>query len=103
MLSERIHENMKVGLEACISCCFLPIPSASVWNRLFAQVPALSACVQSAREITTPAFPRHPRYGSRAGQPNPLFLDSEAFIAFLSPLEPFAIALAVIIFEFPLR
>jgi uncharacterized protein YecE (DUF72 family) len=70
---------------------------------LFAQVPAgFRFAFKAPEEITTPAFPRHPRYGSRAGQPNPLFLDSNAFITqFLTPLEPFAGAVAVIIFEFP--
>lgn len=82
---------------------FYQFPSASVWNSLFAQVPAgFRFAFKAPEEITTPAFPRHPRYGSRAGQPNPLFLDPKAFIAqFLSSLEPFAIAVAVIIFEFP--
>lgn len=57
---------------------------------------------KAPEEITAPAFPRHPRYRSRAGQPNPLFLDPKTFIAqFLTPLEPYAAAVAVIIFEFP--
>jgi uncharacterized protein YecE (DUF72 family) len=70
---------------------------------LFAQVPVgFRFAFKAPEEITTPAFPRHPHYGSRAGQTNPLFLDSKALIAqFLSSLEPFAMAVGVIIFEFP--
>ncbi|MDB4946531.1 MAG: hypothetical protein JWP97_6065 [Labilithrix sp.] len=30
-------------------------------------------------EITTAVFPRHPRYGARAGEPNPCFLDVGRF------------------------
>src|SRR4051812_16384735 len=89
-------------LPAFETACSTVLTSAS-WSRLFTQVPAgFRFAFKAPEEITTPAFPRHPRYGSRASQPNPLFLDSKAFIAqFLSPLEPFAIAVAVIIFEFP--
>src|SRR4051812_25896747 len=58
---------------------FYQFPSTSVWDRLFAQVPAgFRFAFKAPEEITTPAFPRHPRYGSRAGQPNPLFLDPKA-------------------------
>ena len=32
-------------------------------------------------ELTTAVFPRHPRYGARAGSPNPSFLDAERFLS----------------------
>ncbi len=82
---------------------FYHFPSTSAWSRLFAQVPAgFRFAFKAPEEITTPVFPRHPRYGSRAGQPNPSFLDPNAFTAqFLAPLEPYTTAVAVIIFEFP--
>jgi len=82
---------------------FYQFPSTSVWNRLFAQVPAgFRFAFKAPEEITTPAFPRYPRYGSRAGQPNPSFLDPKALTGqFLAPLQPYATAIAVIIFEFP--
>lgn len=32
-------------------------------------------------EITTAVFPAHPRYGARAGQKNPAFLDPERFLS----------------------
>lgn len=82
---------------------FYQFPSTSVWDLLFTQVPAgFRFAFKAPEEITTPAFPKCPRYGSRAGQPNPLFLDPNAFITqFLIPLEPYAAAIAVIIFEFP--
>jgi uncharacterized protein YecE (DUF72 family) len=39
-------------------------------------------------EITTVTFPKHPRYGARAGQPNPSFLDPVLFRD--AVLEPYA-------------
>lgn len=57
---------------------------------------------KAPEEITAPAFPKHARYGARAGQLNSLFLDSNAFIAqFLASLAPYAEAIGVIVFEFP--
>lgn len=38
-------------------------------------------------EITTAVFPRHPRYGARAGAPNPAFLDVDRFLS--EVLEPY--------------
>ncbi len=51
--------------------------------------------------ITVKQFSRHPRYGSRAGQDNPDFLDAELFReAFLAPLVPLQDRLGAIVFEF---
>ena len=82
---------------------FYQFPSISVWSRLFSRVPAgFRFAFKAPEEITTPVFARHPRYGSRAGRPNPLFLDPKALTAqFLNPLEPYATAVAVIMLEFP--
>jgi uncharacterized protein YecE (DUF72 family) len=39
-------------------------------------------------ELTTAVFPSHPRYGARAGQPNPTFLDADRFVSeVLGPYE----------------
>ena len=48
-----------------------------------------------------PVWPRHARYGERAGQENQGFLDLALFRGrFLRPLEPYLDRLAVLIFEF---
>lgn len=40
-------------------------------------------------EITTAVFPRHPRYGARAGDKNPTFLDADRFLSeVLAPYLP---------------
>ncbi len=36
-------------------------------------------CFKVWEEITIPTFAKHPRYGVRAGQPNPRFLDAKLF------------------------
>jgi uncharacterized protein YecE (DUF72 family) len=82
---------------------FYQFPTDSFWKGLFSQVPAdFQFAFKAPEEVTTPAFPRHPRYGTRAGQGNPLFLDATAFIAqFLRPFERYASSVGVIMFEFP--
>ena len=82
---------------------FYQFPSTSVWSNLFAQAPpGFRFAFKAPEEITTPAFPRHSRYGSRAGQRNPLFMDPHVFIAqFLTPLKSYARNVAVIVLEFP--
>jgi uncharacterized protein YecE (DUF72 family) len=55
-------------------------------------------------EVTVEAFPRHPRYGPRAGRTNEAYLNVDAFRAqFLEPLEPYRSRLACLIFEFGAR
>jgi len=82
---------------------FYQFPSVSFWKGLFSQVPSgFRFAFKAPEEITTPVFPRYPRYGARAGQMNPLFLDLAAFRdQFLKPLEPYASGVGVILFEFP--
>lgn len=51
-------------------------------------------------EITTAVFPHHPRYGSRAGQRNPSFLDASRFREeVLPPYVPFARHFGPFVFE----
>jgi len=52
-------------------------------------------------EITTAVFPRHPRYGARAGAKNPHFLDAARFVSeVLAPYErSFATSAGPFVFE----
>lgn len=51
-------------------------------------------------EITTAVFPAHPRYGARAGQRNPSFLDAPRFLAeVLEPYRAFAHHFGPFVFE----
>jgi Protein of unknown function DUF72 len=52
-------------------------------------------------QIAPKRFSRQPRYGARAGQANPTFLDAEAFQGeFLDPLGPYLGRIGVFILEF---
>ncbi|MEO6953427.1 MAG: DUF72 domain-containing protein [Polyangia bacterium] len=52
--------------------------TADAWRRYARQTPPGFVAVSKAlSELTTCAFPNHPRYGDRAGRINPSFLDPE--------------------------
>lgn len=56
-------------------------PTAEELRHSAAQLPeGFEVCSKVWQEITIPAFPAHPRYGARAGQPNPGFLDATVFL-----------------------
>jgi uncharacterized protein YecE (DUF72 family) len=80
---------------------FYQFPSEQYWRRLFGPAPGLQFALKAPEEITVKTFPEHARYGPRAGQPNPSFLDTAALNeAFLKPLEAWRGQIAVLIFEF---
>lgn len=55
-------------------------------------------------EVTAEVFPKHARYGPRAGSRNESYLNADAMRAlFLEPLEPYASRLGPLIFEFGAR
>lgn len=52
-------------------------PTARQWSAYAAQVPDdFRICSKVWEEVTIPAFAGHPRYGQKAGKPNPRFLDA---------------------------
>jgi uncharacterized protein YecE (DUF72 family) len=86
----------------CGDFSFYQFPSEQYWQRLFRSAPAsLKYAFKVPEEITVKMFPLHPRYGARAGENNPTFLDALLFRnAFLDLLEPYRERIAVLIFEF---
>src|SRR5471030_600596 len=72
----------------CLDAGFYQFPSPQMLEGYFAQVPSdFRMSIKVTEDITVFRFPDHPRYGSRAGQKNPRFLDSDLFISsFLAPL-----------------
>lgn len=55
-------------------------PAADELRHYAAQLPdGFDICSKVWEEITIPVYPVHPRYGQRAGRPNPRFLDATAF------------------------
>jgi uncharacterized protein YecE (DUF72 family) len=86
----------------CGDFSFYQFPPEEFWQKLFSSAPSsLQFGFKVPEEITCKTFPNHPRYGPRAAQPNPGFLDTALFeSAFLQPLQPYRNRIAVLIFEF---
>jgi uncharacterized protein YecE (DUF72 family) len=58
---------------------YAPVPEQDL-AMYGAQLPSgFRAAIKVWQRITMPGFPRHPRYGSEAGRPNPDFLNAELF------------------------
>lgn len=89
----------------CGDFSFYQFPSSEFWKKLFVSAPAqLQFALKVPEEVTVEVFPRHPRYGPRAGRTNESYLSVDAFRAmFLEPLEPYRSRIACLIFEFGAR
>lgn len=81
---------------------FYQFPSAEYWKKLFDGSPeALRFGLKVPEEITVPRWPKHARYGARAGQANASFLDPKVFKdLFARPLWRHRHRVAVLMFEF---
>ncbi len=86
----------------CGDFTFYQFPTDDQWSKLFLSASkSLLYAFKAPEEITVPYWPAHPRYGARAGETNPNFLNVAMFRdLFLGPLEPFRSQVAVIVFEF---
>jgi uncharacterized protein YecE (DUF72 family) len=89
----------------CGDFSFYQFPTPEFWKKLFGSAPAqLQFALKVPEEVTVEVFPRHPRYGARAGRTNESYLNVDAFRAlFLEPLEPYRARIACLIFEFGAR
>lgn len=81
---------------------FYQFPRPEYWKRLFDHSPeTLQFALKAPEEITAPIWPGHARYGKRAGQANPSFLDAKLLeLAFLRPLARDPGRVALVMFEF---
>ena len=86
----------------CGDFSFYQFPPDEFWEKLFTSAPpTLKFGFKVPEEITCKYFPNHPRYGPRAGELNPSFLNPELFeSAFARPLRAYAGQVAILIFEF---
>ncbi|MEO8050137.1 MAG: DUF72 domain-containing protein [Acidobacteriota bacterium] len=89
----------------CGDFSFYQFPTPEFWQRLFATTPTgLRFVLKAPEEVTAEVFPRHARYGPRAGMKNESFLNADALAAlFLEPLEPYRDRVSTLIFEFGAR
>lgn len=89
----------------CGDFTFYQFPAPEYWQRFFAAAPPqLRFALKVPEEVTAEVFPRHARYGARAGMENVNFLNADALSAlFLEPLVPFRERIASLLFEFGAR
>ncbi len=97
-LSEYGEVFRTVGVDAT----YYRFPDRALLEGLTAQVPPdFKLSFKVTDEVTVKRFTSLPRYGARAGQPNPGFLDARLFASrFLEPCEPFRDRIGVLMFEF---
>jgi uncharacterized protein YecE (DUF72 family) len=100
--AECLAEYAETFPVVCGDFSFYQFPSAAYWSRLFASSGhGLRFAFKVPEEITVREFPKHPRYGPRAGVENPSYLDAGLFRAnFTDLLAPYGSRVAVLIFEF---
>jgi len=89
----------------CGDFSFYQFPSPEYWKKLFGAAPAaLQFVLKVPEEVTVEVFPKHARYGPRAGMVNESYLSADAVAAlFLDPLEPYRARIPALIFEFGAR
>src|SRR5580704_10459504 len=89
----------------CGDFSFYQFPSPEFWRKLFSSAPPqLQFALKVPEEVTCEVFPKHPRYGPRAGLRNDAYLNADSLRAlFLDLLEPYASRVPVLIFEFGAR
>ena len=89
----------------CGDFSFYQFPSPEYWKKLFASAPpGLQFVLKVPEEVTVEVFPKHARYGPRAGLVNESYLNADAVAAlFLEPLEPYRARIPALIFEFGAR
>lgn len=81
---------------------FYLFPSDEYWSKLFAGSPdSLLFALKTPDDITVATWPKHARYGRKAGLENAHFLDADVFSnQFVKRLEPYRHRLAPFIIEF---
>jgi uncharacterized protein YecE (DUF72 family) len=86
----------------CGDLNFYQFPSVEYWAKLFHATPAgFIFAFKVPEDITVSTWPKHARYGRRAGLANERFLDPETLQWFFtSRLEPYGKRVGPLIFEF---
>lgn len=103
--AECLKEFAEIFPVVCGDFSFYQFPTTEFWKKLFSSAPQpLQFALKVPEEVTAEVFPRHPRYGARAGRVNEAYLSADTFqTMFLEPLEPYRSRIACLIFEFGAR
>jgi len=97
-----LAEYAEVFKTVCLDAAYYKFPDPKQLEGLLSQVPPdFQFALKVTDEITLRKFSNLPRFGARAGQPNPNFLNADLFAsAFVGPCEPFRKKIGLLIFEF---
>jgi len=97
-----LAEYAEVFRTVSVDAAYYKFPDARFWEELVAQVPPhFFFSLKVTDEINLKRFPNLPRFGARAGRPNPNFLNADLFAsAFLAAGEPFRQQVGLLMFEF---
>lgn len=97
-----LAEYAEVFKTVSVDAAYYKFPDRGQLEGMVAQVPPdFRFGFKVTDEITVKQFPNLPRFGLRAGRPNPNFLNADLFAtAFLRPCEPFRQNIGLLMFEF---
>lgn len=97
-----LQEYAQTFSTVCVDAAFYTFPAAPGLAGLVELVPEhFHFAFKVTDEITVRRFPHLPRFGAKAGQENPHFLDAELFVrAFLVPMETIRPNVGPLILEF---
>ncbi len=97
-----LAEYAEVFKTVCVDAAYYAFPAPRFLEGLAAQVPAdFLFAFKVTDEITVKKFPNLARFGRRASQANPNFLNADLFSrAFLGPCEPLRSRIGIVMFEF---
>jgi uncharacterized protein YecE (DUF72 family) len=103
--AECLAEYAETFPTVCGDFSFYQFPAPEFWHKLFTTAPAaLQIALKAPEEVTCERFPKHARYGPRAGMVNEAYFNADAMKAlFLEPLAPYAPRIGPVIFEFGAR
>lgn len=99
---ECLAEYATVFSTVCGDFAFYQFPTPEMWRGIFEALPAgYKFALKIPEDVTMERFPNQPRYGERAGQSNPNFMDAGLVRSMLlDRLEPYRDKLGPLIFEF---
>lgn len=97
-----LSEYAETFTTVCGDLTFYQFPSPPFWAKLFDATPrSFTMALKVPEDITVACWPKHARYGTRAGATNSHFLNVELLkTLFLRRLMPYAERVATLIFEF---
>jgi uncharacterized protein YecE (DUF72 family) len=97
-----LAEYAEVFKTVCVDAAYYTFPSEKYLASLASQVPdGFKFAFKVTDAITIKEFPNLPRFGVRAGQSNPDFLNADLFsTAFIRPLKSIREKVGIVMFEF---